>query len=54
VYSSIHVIEGIVYFLVLVGIKELVKQHKPDDTLQRRLGAGEIDLAVVRGELAQD
>jgi hypothetical protein len=52
--SSIHVIEGIVCLLVLVGVEELVKQRKLDDALRRRLGVGEIDLAVLRGELAQD
>lgn len=41
-------------FLVLVGVEELVKQRKLDGALRRRLEAGEIDLAVLRGELAQD
>jgi hypothetical protein len=54
VYSSIHVIEGIVCFLVLIGIEELVDQRKLDDALRLRLGADEIDLAVLRGELALD
>ncbi|KAN0105603.1 hypothetical protein V8E52_010897 [Russula decolorans] len=39
---------------ILVGVDQLVKQRKLDDALRRRLGAGEIDLAVLRGELAQD
>jgi hypothetical protein len=43
-----------VCLLVLVGVEELVKQRKLDGALRRRLGAGEIDLAVLRGELAQD
>jgi hypothetical protein len=54
VYSSIHLIEGIVCLLVLVGVEELVKQRRLDDALRRQLEAGEIDLAVLRGELAQD
>ena len=40
--------------LVLVGVEELVKQRNLDDALRRRLGAGEIDLAVLRAEWAQD
>lgn len=52
-YSFIHDIEGIVRFSVLVGIQKLVKQHESEDALRRRLEACEIDLAVVRGELAQ-
>jgi len=54
VYSSIPVIEGIVCFLVLLGVEELVKQRKLDDDLRHRLEAGEIDLAALRGELVQD
>ena len=46
--------EGIMCFLVLVGVEQLVKQRKLDDALRRRLGAGEIDLAVLRAGLAQD
>lgn len=41
-------------FLVLVSVKKLVKQRKLDGALRRRLEAGEIDLAVMRGELVQD
>jgi hypothetical protein len=51
---SYYVVEGIVCFLVLVGVEELVKQRKLDDALRCRLEAGEIDLAALRGELAQD
>ncbi|KAI0275954.1 hypothetical protein BGY98DRAFT_1098498 [Russula aff. rugulosa BPL654] len=39
---------------ILVGVEELVKQRKLDDALRCRLEAGEIDLAALRGELAQD
>ncbi|KAF8495802.1 hypothetical protein F5888DRAFT_541863 [Russula emetica] len=39
---------------IRVGIEELVKQRKLDDALRLRLGAGEIDLAALRGELALD
>ena len=53
-FSSFHLINNIVCLLVLVSVQELVKQRKLDDALRRRLGAGEIDLAVLRGELAQD
>lgn len=52
-YPSIHLIESIVCFLVLVGVEKLVKQRKVDDALRRRLEAGEIDLALLRGRLAQ-
>ena len=45
---------GIVRFLVLVGVEGLVKQRKLDNVLRRRLEASEIDLAVLREELAQD
>jgi hypothetical protein len=54
VYPSIHVIKSIVCLLVLFCVDELVKQRKLDDALRRRLGVGEIDLAVLRGELVQD
>lgn len=53
-YPSIHDIEGAVCFLVLAGVEELVKQRDLDEALRRQLGVGEIDLAVLRGELAQD
>jgi hypothetical protein len=53
-YPFIHDIEGIVCFLVLAGVEELVRQRELDEALRRQLGVGEIDLAVLRGELAQD
>lgn len=39
---------------ILIGVEELVNQRKLDDSLRRRLEAGEIDLAVLRGGLARD
>lgn len=53
-FVHLFVSERIMCLLVLVCVDQLVKQRKLDDALRRRLEAGEIDLAVLREELAQD
>jgi hypothetical protein len=56
-YLSFHLFHptgGIECFIVLVGVKELVEQHKPDRDLRSELGTGEADITAERAQLSAE
>jgi hypothetical protein len=56
-YLCIHLfrlVSGIEYFIVLVGVEALVRQHKRDSDLRRQLGIDEADITAEYAQLSAE